>query len=104
LKNESIGRTTTSQGLGGVKFLSHPSITASRGDNELMWPDGNDSDGRKYSKDIIDNASTYSNMSHSSLKSRQKKDTVRHAELLAATKVEDMMNDLNNVDSDQCEI
>ena len=36
---------------------------------------------------------------------RKKKDTAIQAELLAAAKVEDMMNELHNVDpEDQCEI
>eukprot|EP00571_Detonula_confervacea_P016173 CAMPEP_0172310950 /NCGR_PEP_ID=MMETSP1058-20130122/13379_1 /TAXON_ID=83371 /ORGANISM="Detonula confervacea, Strain CCMP 353" /LENGTH=47 /DNA_ID= /DNA_START= /DNA_END= /DNA_ORIENTATION= len=47
-------------------------------------------------------------MSHPSFRSNnwgQKEDTARQAEMLAAAKVEDMMNELCNVDSeDQCEI
>jgi len=89
--------------LGTESYRDHPSYHGSQGNDALGWPE---SDVPEYENDI-DNASTYSsNMSHSSYHSnKKKKGTVRQAELLAAAKVEDMMNELHNADSDdQCEI
>lgn len=84
-----------------------------RGENEVGWPDEDgggdvstrDEQRQPYEKDTIDNVSTYSSSVHSSNSHRRKKDTAIQAELLAAAKVEDMMNELHNVDpDDQCEI
>ena len=64
---------------------------------ELEWPDDDDQQRPQLlSERRIDDRSTYS--------IRKKTDTVRRAELLAAAKVEDMMNELQGVDPEDCEI
>ena len=98
-RNESATNVAISQKLGNTASCGgHSSQHGSQGNNELGWPDNNEPD---YEKDTIDNGSAYSStMSRTSFQSRKKKNTVRHAELLASQKVEDMMNDLHY---DQCE-
>lgn len=64
---------------------------------ELEWPDDDDQQGPQLlSERTIDDRSIYS--------TRKKTDAVRRAELLAAAKVEDMMNELQGVDPEDCEI
>ncbi len=64
---------------------------------ELEWPDDDDQQRPQLlSKRTIDDRSTYS--------TRKKTDAVRRAELLAAANVEDMMNELQGVDPEDCEI
>ena len=98
-RNIEVTSSANSQQLGRASFGSH-----SNKGNEVGWPD---SDGPEYSKDTLDTMSAYSsNRSHSTFQSnRIKRDTARQAELLAAAKVEAMMDELQNVDPmDQCEI
>jgi hypothetical protein len=66
------------------------------GGGEVGWPE--DSQAVTWQKDTIDNVSTFS--AHSA----QKKATSRQAELLAAAKVEAMMEDLDHDEDSQCEI
>ena len=92
-RDKSATNMAISQKLG--HSLHHE---VSQGNHELGWPS---SDEPNQEKDTIENGSVYSStMSHASFK----KDTARQAELLAATKVEDMMNDHNADPNDQCEI
>ncbi|KAL7467608.1 hypothetical protein ACHAXS_007848 [Conticribra weissflogii] len=72
--------------------------------SEVGWPEG---DTPEYLKESMDTMSSYSStFSHSSFQSnKRKKDSVRQAELLAAAKVEAMMDELKDVESmEQCEI
>jgi len=84
--------------------MNEPNGGHKYGGREVEWPDG---DTPEYVKDSMDTMSSYSStLSHSSFQSnKRKKDSVRQAELLAAAKVEAMMDELKNVDSmEQCEI
>ena len=69
-------------------------------EGDIEWPDNDDEQQRPHSSSegvTYDASASYSN--------RQNTQTARQAELLAAAKVEDMMNELQDVDSDdQCEI
>ena len=92
-RSQQITNNTILQKLGKTAYVGSSASNASSQDDEVGWPGA---DELEYSKDTIDNASTYSSSTYQS----SKKDTARQAELLAAAKVEDMMNDLNNVDPD----
>ena len=63
---------------------------------EVGWPE--DNQDVTWQKDTIDNVSTFS--AHSA----QKKETARQAEMLAAAKVEAMMEDLDHDEDSECEI
>jgi hypothetical protein len=81
--------------------LSQHLITGSQYEQqggELEWPDDDDQQRPQlFSEGTINDAPRYSN--------RKKMDPARQVELLAAAKVEDMMNELQDVDpEDQCEI
>ena len=69
-------------------------------EGDLEWPDSDDEQRRSHLSSegaIYDASASYSN--------RKKTQTARQAEFLAAAKVEDMMNELQDVDpDDQCEI
>ena len=68
----------------------------SSGGGEVGWPEDNQE--FTWQKDTIDNVSTIS--AHSA----KKKETARQAEMLAAAKVQAMMEDLDHDEDSECEI
>jgi len=104
--NATLSRKLGKPSYGLSEYASHGSKYQPHAtDDDLEWPD--DGEQQQQKDTINDGMSTYfSSMKQPSyLSNNRKNGSARQAELLAAGKVEDMMNELHNVDpEDECEI
>ena len=108
-RRDTTINATIPQNLGKSSYKSQHHVVE---DDDLEWPDDGEQQQQEEEpmtqKDTInDGMSTYiSSMNQPSYLSNSRKNgSARHAELLAAGKVEDMMNELHNVDpEEECEI